>query len=118
MAKKVKRKLEEAQEPAFEFPIFDDGAFVKKEFELTWGLTLAGIIAVVFGFLDWALATAHVPWWGEFGLAILGAALTPFLIGRVRSGSSAYTKGDWFGLIFLVFFGTIALWLLLINLAP
>ena len=50
MAKKVRRKLEEEEASAFEFPPFDEVAFATKEYELTYGLSLAGMIAVVTDF--------------------------------------------------------------------
>jgi hypothetical protein len=116
VAKKVKRKLEEEEQAAFEFPVFDDAAFVKKEFKLAEGLAIAVLIAVVAGFLAWAVTVAGGPWWGSFGLGILLSALSPVLIGRVQPSSTMFTKGDWAGLIFLVFFGYLAIWLLLLDL--
>jgi hypothetical protein len=115
MAKKARRKLEEEEEAAFEFPVFDDTAFVKKEFELAVGLTLAGLLAVGIGLIAWGLTVANVPWWGSVLLGLLLTALSPVLLGHARSGSSLYTKGDWAGLILLVFFGYVAIWLLLVN---
>jgi len=115
MAKKAKRKLEEEEEAAFEFPVFDDVAFVKKEFALTTALTIAGLWAVIVGLLVWAIAAASAPWYASFGFGILLTAATPVLIGRLRP-TSQFTKGDWLGLIFLVFFGFLAIWLLLVDL--
>lgn len=116
MAKKVKKKLEEEEEDAFEFPVFDDAGFVRKEFELAAGLTLAGILAVVLGLVAWGLTTLGVPWWGPLLLGFAGIIATPFVIRRLRNLSSLYTKGDWAGLIFLAFFGYLAVWFLLVDL--
>jgi len=49
MAKKVRRKPEEEAATAFEFPVFDDVAFVTKEFELMSALILASVIAALLG---------------------------------------------------------------------
>ncbi len=116
MAKKVKRKLEEEEEAAFEFPAFDDAAFVKKEFKLAQGLLIAGLLSLVAGFLAWGVTLIGGPWWGSFGLGILLSALTPMIVGRLEPASTLFTKGDWMGLIFLVFFGYLAIWLLLLDL--
>jgi len=117
VAKKVRRKLEEEEAQAFEFPPFDEGAFVRKEFELGMGLALAGVIAIVAGFACWGLTVSGVPWWGPFLVGLVFVAITPIVIGRVRPSTSIYTKGDWAGLIALVFFGWLALWFLLVNVA-
>jgi hypothetical protein len=118
MAKKVRRKPEEEEAPVFEFPVFDETAFVAKEFELTIALTLAGGFTVLFGILSWALSVVGLLWYFVFPLGILLIALSPFLIQRLRPKSSIYTKGDWAGLIALEFFGWLALWFVLQNLSP
>jgi hypothetical protein len=116
MAKKARRKLEEEEEQAFEFPVFDEKAFGTKEFELGSGLLLAGIITLGIGIMSWAISTAGVTVWVPLGLGILIIALSPFLIQRLRTLSTLYTKGDWAGLIAMEFFGWFALWFLLLNL--
>lgn len=117
MAKKVRRKLEDEEAASFEFPVFDDVAFVKKEFELASGLTLAGLLALVIGLLAWALTVTGLPWYVPFPIGLALAVATPVILGRVRAGTSIYTKGDWAGLIFLVFFGFLAIWFLLVDLS-
>jgi len=117
MAKKVRRKLEEEEAAAFEFPVFDETAFVRKEFELGMGLALAGMLAVVAGLACWALTIGGLPWYLPFLLGLLVVAVTPILIGRVRPSTSIYTKGDWAGLIALVFFAWLALWFVLLNIS-
>ncbi len=116
MAKKARKKLEDEEEAAFEFPVFDDAAFVKKEFELAAGLTIAGVIALALGFAGGALTLAGVPWWGPFLVGLVGVIATPIVISRLRTRSTLYTKGDWAGLIFLVFFGYLAVWFLIVDL--
>jgi|SRR5271170_2449471 len=118
MAKKARRKLEEEEEAAFEFPPFDEGTFAKKEFEIGQGLLLVGMITVGIGFASWVLYLAGLSVWVALALGILVIILSPFVIRRLRPLSSLYTKGDWAGLIAMEFFGWFALWFLLINLAP
>ncbi len=116
MAKKVRRKLEEEEAAAFEFPVFDEVAFVTKEFELAYGLAVAGVVALLLGVVAWAITQAGEPWYVAFPIGFLGVALSPFAIRALRSRSSLYTTGDWAGLLALEFFGWIALWLVLVNL--
>jgi hypothetical protein len=118
MAKKARRKLEEEEAQAFEFPPFDERAFATKEFELGTGLLLAGLLTVVIGVFCWLLTVVGLPSLVPFGIGIVLIAASPFLIRRLRSLSSLYTKGDWAGLIAMEFFGFLALWFLLLNLAP
>ncbi|HEY1198897.1 MAG TPA: hypothetical protein VGG32_09280 [Thermoplasmata archaeon] len=118
MAKKVRRKPAEEQAPAFEFPVFDEVAFVTKEFELTYALALAGGFTVLVGVLSWVLSVMGLLWYFVFPVGVLLIALIPFLVRRLRSRSWTYTKGDWAGLIALEFFGWLALWFVLQNLSP
>ncbi|MGI0071588.1 MAG: hypothetical protein ACRECT_05935 [Thermoplasmata archaeon] len=118
MAKKARRKLEDEEEQAFEFPAFDEDAFAKKEFELGAGLLLAGIVTIAIALLSWAISTAGITVWVPLALGLFILILSPFLIQRMRTLSSLYTKGDWAGLIAMEFFGWFALWFVLINLAP
>jgi len=118
MAKKVRRKLEEEEEDAFEFPVFDEVAFATKEFELTWALLLASVVCILIGVLSWALSVKGLYWYEVFPLGLVLIAVSPYLIGRLRAKSSLYTKSDWTGLIALEFFGWLALWFVLMNLSP
>ncbi|MGI0129807.1 MAG: hypothetical protein ACREDE_06875, partial [Thermoplasmata archaeon] len=70
MAKKARRKLEDEEEQAFEFPVFDEGNFAKKEFELGSGLLVAGAITIGIGFVSWAISTAGVTVWVPLALGI------------------------------------------------
>ncbi len=120
MAKKVRKskKLEEEEDASFEFPVFDEFAFVTKEFEMIAPVALAGVIAVLLGILGWALLVANVyaavPW----VLGFLGIVASPFLIQRLRAKWHLYTKGDWAALIALEFFGWLAIWFVLLNISP
>jgi hypothetical protein len=118
MAKKVRRKPAEEQGPAFEFPVFDEVAFVTKEYEMTSALALTAGFTVLVGILSWALSVTGLLWYIVFPIGILLIALIPFLVRRLRSRSSTYTKGDWAGLVALEFFGWLALWFVLQNLSP
>jgi|SRR5580658_2171408 hypothetical protein len=116
MAKKARRKLEDEEEQAFEFPVFDEKSFATKEFELGSGVILVGIITVGIALLSWAISTAGITVWVPLGIGIAVIILSPFLIRRLRKLSTLYTKGDWAGLLALEFFGWFALWFLLLNL--
>ena len=117
MAKKVRRKLEEEEAAAFEFPVFDELGFVKKEFELGVGLALAGMFTVLIGLASWGLTASGLPWFAPFLLGLLVVALTPIVISRLRPSTRIYTKGDWAGIMALVFFGWLALWFVLVNIS-
>jgi hypothetical protein len=117
VAKKARRKPDEDEEPPFDFPVFDEEQFATKEFELGTGLLLAGLFTVGIGVAAWALSVAGVPWFGPLLLAIGIMIVSPFVIRRLRRLSSLYTKGDWAGLLALEFFGSLALWFLLLSLS-
>ncbi len=117
MAKKVRRKPdEEAEEKAFDFPVFDEVAFATKEFQLTGGVAIAGAIAVLLGAFAWLCTSATLPWYVPFPICFLVAILTPWFLGRLVAGASAFTKGDWAGIVALEFFGFLAVWFVLVDL--
>ncbi len=118
MAKKVRRRLEEEEAAAFEFPVFDEVGFVTKEFEMMGAVLVAGAITVLLGIMGWVLSVAGFIVYIPLGLGFLGLIASPFLIGRVREKSHLYTKGDWFALIMMEFFGWMALWFVLLNVSP
>ncbi|MGA9840255.1 MAG: hypothetical protein WBF81_08590 [Thermoplasmata archaeon] len=117
MAKKARKKLEEEEAAAFEFPPFDESSFATKEFELGMGLLLAGIFTLVIGVVSWALSVSGLPWFVPLLIGVVAIILSPFAIRRLRTLSTLYTKGDWAGLIAMEFFGWFALWFLLLNVA-
>ena len=114
MAKKVRRKPED-EGPTFQFPEFDEAAFVAKESELAGGLIFGIVVTVLLGAVSWGITRAGQAWWMAFGIGVLGIALSPFLIARLRPRSDLYTKGDWAGIILFEFFGWLALWFALVN---
>jgi hypothetical protein len=114
LAKKVRRRPEE-EGPVFEFPEFDETSFLKKEFELAGALWLAVALTVVLGALSWLATRVGLPWYVPFPLGILFVAVSPLLIGRLRTNSGRYTKGDWAGLLAFEFFGWLALWFVLLD---
>jgi hypothetical protein len=118
LAKKVRRRLEEEEAAAFEFPAFDETSFATKEFELGTGLLVVGIITLAIGVGSWALSIAGLTVWIPLALGILVIVASPFVIQRLRKRSDLYTKGDWAGLIAMEFFGWFALWFLLLDLVP
>jgi hypothetical protein len=118
VAKKVRKKLAEEEADAFEFPVFDEHAFVTKEYELAGGLTLAGIVALLLGIVSWVMSVAGIPWYGPFSLGLLGIIGSPYVIRWLRKASYLYTKGDWAGLIAFEFFSWLALWFVLLNVSP
>jgi hypothetical protein len=118
VAKKVRKKLKEEEAAAFEFPVFDEVAFVQKEYELTAGLALASLFAVLLGILGWVMTVAGIPWYGPFTVGLAGIVASPNVIRQLRRSSALYTKGDWAGLIALEFFGWLALWFVLLNVSP
>ena len=118
MAKKARRRLDEqAEEKAFDFPVFDEAGFAAKEFQLTGAVTLSGGIAVLLGALSWLCTSAHLPWYVPFPLSFLVVLLSPWFLGKLLSGSTLFTKGDWAGLVALEFFGFLAVWFVLVNVA-
>jgi hypothetical protein len=118
MAKKARKKLEEDAEPAFEFPTFDEAGFVWKEYELAAATVYAAVFALVIGLATWALSAAGVNGFIPLALGLAGIVGSVFAIQWLRPTSRTYTKGDWAGLIALEFFGWLALWFVLLNLAP
>ena len=117
MAKKVRQKREE-EAPKFEFPVFDEVGFVTKEFELTAALLLASLFAILLGILGWVLTAEGVNGFIPLFLGVVVIVLSPYLIRRLRTRSSLFTKGDWAGLLALELFGWLALWFVLTNISP
>jgi hypothetical protein len=116
MAKKVRRRPdEEAEEKAFDFPVFDEVSFAAKEFALTRGVLLATGLAVLLGAFAWACTSVGLPWYVPFPVGFLIALLSPAFLGRVLPGSSAYTRGDWAGMVALEFFGFLGVWFVLVK---
>lgn len=122
MAKKARKRLEEeAEASAFEFPEFDTEGFLRHEFEQSIATGLALILAVALGvvsFLLTHLLAGPAPLFEGVVPAVVGIAVvagSPALIGRLRSASDEYTKGDWVSLLLIEIFGWIGIWFLLTD---
>jgi uncharacterized membrane protein YdfJ with MMPL/SSD domain len=115
MAKKARRKLEEA-EPAFEFPVFDTQAFLRHEFEMTTATTIALIVAILLGVMSWALGVVGLPWFVPVLLAVVIIAVVPVILPRLREEAKSYSRGDWAGLFLMEIFGWLGFWFLFANL--
>jgi Na+/H+-dicarboxylate symporter len=116
MAKKVRAKPEPVEESRFEFPVFDERAFISHELELTYGMAFGIVLSVLAGLLSaWItlnvgsaipVATPVV-----IGVGIMVA--TPLVFPRLRASAADYTKSDWAGVLALEFFAWLGLWLLI-----
>jgi len=116
MAKKVRRRPdEEAEEKAFDFPVFDEASFVAKEFQLTSAVALATAVAALLGVFSWACTNAQLPWYVPFPVSFLLVLASPWYLERLLRGSKTFTRGDWAGLVFTEFFGFLAVWFVLVN---
>ena len=122
MAKKARKRLEEEAASAFEFPEFDELAFIRHEFEQTYAMFFAVIVAIALGVASFAVDRALagysqpalqglVP--PAFSIAVI--AFSPILLQRIRPAASEYTRGDWAGLIVLEIFLWLGLWFLLAD---
>lgn len=116
MAKKAKRKIEEEEVSKFEFPVFDEHAYIAHELQLTWATLIAFGVAVMAAVLSAVVGLSLAPIAGlAIGIALVIA--NPLLIRSVLPKSSDYTKGDWAGVIAITFFGWLGLWFLFQSLA-
>lgn len=116
MAKKARKKVgDDPEHPAFRFPEFEIEKFLQHEFEQTFAVLVALVLAVVLGVVSWAIDRAGLPDVIPVVLGIAGIAFSPYLIQRLRRDSGEYTKGDWAGLILVEAFGWLGLWFLLLN---
>lgn len=116
MAKKARRKVEEAADPPFEFPVFDSATFLAHEFEMTIATTIALIVAILLGLESWALGVVGLPWYAPVVLSIAIIAVTPLLLSRLRDETKLYTKGDWAAMFLMEIFGWLGFWFLFANL--
>jgi hypothetical protein len=116
MAKKVRRKPdEEAEEKAFDFPVFDEAAFAEKEFRMTGAVALGSAVAVLLGLFAWFCTAQQLGWYVPFPIAFAVVLLSPWPLGRALRGSATFTKGDWAGVLATEFFGFLAVWFVLVN---
>lgn len=112
MAKKARRKVEEAAEPAFEFPVFDSRGFLSHEFEMTTATTIALGVAVLLGLLSWALGVVGLPWFAPVAVSLGIIVAIPVVLPRLHEEAKSYTKGDWAGLFLMEIFGWLGFWFL------
>ncbi len=118
MAKKVKKKPQEAEAFHFQFPTFDEKAFFDHEFEQTTAVLLSGGFAVVLGIVSWMLLVASLPWFVPAIIGVVVLALTPYVIRALRQRSNLYKWSDWAGVIAIEFFGWLGVWFLLADVSP
>ena len=116
MAKKVRKRSEEDDDPAFEFPEFDEKGFYEHEFEQLYATLLAFLFGVLLGGLAFAVGRIGLPVEAPFGAGLAGTVLAAFVIQRLRPESAKYTKGDWATLGALMFFSFLGIWFLLADL--
>jgi hypothetical protein len=119
MAKKVRQKPEATEESRFEFPVFDERAFVHHELELTTGTILALLWAVIAGVLSGVLSLLAGGAGNDLFLAlalVVGIAVvasSAVIFPRLHDSVDSYTRGDWAGLFMLEIFGWVGLWFLI-----
>ncbi len=122
MAKK--KKIEDEEEVGFEFPEFDEAAFIAHESEQTMATAIAVVFALALSVVSFAIdAVAGRTLVGGtdplvFLPPVLGVAViiaSPFVIGRLRPASTEYTKGDWASLLLIEIFGWIGIWFVLTD---
>ncbi len=116
MAKKARRRLEEAEEEQFEFPPFDERGFLDHEFELYYATVIAFIVGVVLGLVGFLVDGLGLSVVVPLLVGLAGTAAGVLIIQRIRPGSRTYTTGDWAGLVVLIFFGFLGFWLLFADL--
>lgn len=120
MAKKVRPRPTEdrPQEPGFEFPVFDEAAYLDKEFEITRGMAIAGLLAVGVGIASWAGTSAGLPWPAQIVFGIIGLIVVYPVVHALHPRAHVFSTGDWAALLATVFFGWLAIWFMLLDLAP
>jgi hypothetical protein len=116
MAKKARRKLDEdAEADAFTFPEFDERKFLRHEYEQTAATGLAIGLAILLGFVSWAIDRVGLPLVVPVVVSVAVIVFSPYLFLRVRETAGEYTKGDWAGLILTETFGWLGVWFLLLD---
>jgi hypothetical protein len=119
VAKKARRKIEEAEErDAFQFPDFDERKFLAHEYEQS--IATAAVVgwAILLAAVAWETDHLRLPTVVGWVAGLIGVVAVPFYIGGIRPLSTEYTKGDWGWLILTAFMGWIGLWFLFLNLFP
>jgi hypothetical protein len=115
MAKKVRQKPTETEESRFEFPVFDEAGYVAHELELTAGMALAILWAVIGGVLS-AFVGYYASSLGIGGPIAVGFVVVLssfFAFPTVHDKISTYTRTEWAGVVALEVFGWLGIWFLL-----
>ncbi len=116
MAKKVRQKLEEAdQARAFEFPTFDEPKFLSHEFEQTMATLLVFGFSLGLGALSFLVTWSALPGLVAAAISLMIVVFTPWIVQRIRPLASQYTRGEWAGLLLLEIFGWLGFWFLLTD---
>ncbi len=122
MAKKARKRFEEDAASSFQFPEFDEATFMRHEFEQTYAMAFAVVLATILGVVSYAIDRALVGYsqptlqgLAPVVVAVGAIAFSPFLLQRIRSGARDYTRGDWAGLMVLEIFLWLGLWFLLAD---
>jgi hypothetical protein len=118
VAKKVKKKPQEAEAFHFQFPTFDEQSFLDHEFEQTTAVLIAGGFAVLLGVISWMMIVVALPWFVPAAVGVVILALSPFAIRALRARSHLYKWSDWAGALAIEFFGWLAIWFLLADVSP
>jgi hypothetical protein len=116
MAKKVRSRPEDTAESRFEFPVFDERAFIVHELELTLATIFSVVIAVLAGVLSAILTIyggAALTLAAPVAVGLVVIIFSPFLLRFLRPQANEYTRGDWAGVILLELFGWLGIWFLL-----
>ncbi|MCI4335420.1 MAG: hypothetical protein L3K04_07340 [Thermoplasmata archaeon] len=116
MAKKGRQKIEERESTAFEFPVFDERAFIRHELDLSWATAIALAVSVLIGLASAAIVQIGVSFTISILVGVLGIVAIPSIIGAVRTTHEEYTKGDWAGVIAVAVFVWLGVWFLLSGL--
>lgn len=120
MAKKVRQNPVAVEESKFQFPVFDERGFIDHELELTYGMAMAVVWAILAGvaaagigtFLSRAAGTT-VGISAAVGVGLVIVLTSLVIFPRLRTSVATYTKSDWAGIIALQIFGWIGIWFLL-----
>jgi hypothetical protein len=121
MAKKARKKLEDdAEASSFQFPEFDEPAFMAHEFEQTIAMGFALVVAVALAAVSFALdrglsgfSQPTLQWLVPLAVSIGVIAFSPLILRRLRTGAPEYTRGDWATVILLEVFGWLGFWFLI-----
>jgi len=116
VAKKARQRLEEPEEASFEFPTFDEPKFIHHELEQTFATLTAFGLSIAIGVVSFLVGRAVDLFVVPFVVGLALVAASPWVVQRLRTESSTYTRGEWAGLIAIAFFGWLGIWFLLSDL--